>query len=383
LSSNDNAYTEEQRERMLDLVRNAGDHLRGGPEAFGYIHQADPQETEGTLDNMEVASRKRDDLYYLLSRFVSKIDGVMAIKEFCKNNKGKTYLDLVTYSDIAYFAAVLKNLEETWDYEYRRDIAVGEELGKFNDPQKIQDEDERKNYTEPKPRFTGAVKKKRELFRMMWNREGETYYRAVYDVWEKAMADECVVAWIEEGWDEWVGQHGVGGHWRRNKARNKKSTGKDPPNSKDMEEGAMQAPDIVAIMTNKYKKKKSEDSGGGEMGERRVDSEESDEDSDEDGKSESDRDDESDDDESEGEQEGPKQKRRKKDRQGSESDEDARESDAKRKKSATKKKRSARSENRQNGKGKKRKDGSGETGGHGTAEKINTRSNGKRKVSGQ
>lgn len=266
-SSNiDNGKTEEQRNRTLSLIRSSGELLWRGPKVFGYI---DPSETEEPQDEDEETEeqqeRNREDLYYLLTKFVSKIDGVMAIKNYCEDHKGKTYLDLLTYSDVAYFCAVMRNLEETWDYEYRMTLASGEERRKYNDPQEIEDDGERAQYIEPKPRFTGGVKKKRELFKMMWSEEGTQYYKKAEGVWKEALADESVREWLQEGWHDWVRENSIGGHWRKKrKSKPTRDNDVERENTLDYED----IPEMRGSLENCNGEEKSdevegEDGGGG------------------------------------------------------------------------------------------------------------------------
>lgn len=149
---------------MVVLIRSAGDYLSKGPAAFGY---GDMEEDRAKINkhdlwdrDLEDSPRTRDDLYYLLARFVSLIDGIQEIREFRKQNDGMTYLNMVSGSDIAYFCAVAKSHERVWDYEYRMKRAKGKEKEKYDNPGGIEDEDERKFYTEPNHLFTGGIRKR-------------------------------------------------------------------------------------------------------------------------------------------------------------------------------------------------------------------------------
>ena len=60
-----------------------------------------------------------------------KLYGKRAVKKWLKNNKGKSLLDMITMSDVAYCAALVENNHEIWDEELEIEKMPTEEQDKF------------------------------------------------------------------------------------------------------------------------------------------------------------------------------------------------------------------------------------------------------------
>jgi hypothetical protein len=59
-------------------------------------------------------------IFAFVVKFVSRIYGICMINTWLSEKKGPTFFDLMTISDIAYAVAVLENIYEVWDQEYKK-----------------------------------------------------------------------------------------------------------------------------------------------------------------------------------------------------------------------------------------------------------------------
>ncbi len=55
-----------------------------------------------------------------VAKFVSRMYGIRMINTWLSKKKGSTFFDLKTISDFAYTVAVLENICEVWDQEYKK-----------------------------------------------------------------------------------------------------------------------------------------------------------------------------------------------------------------------------------------------------------------------
>ena len=157
------------------------------------------------------------DLFDFIAKFVIKIYGISAFRKFCMERKGKSFMDKITPSDIAFTLAVIENGREVWEQEYHMKHATEEELEKYKNPQLEEDESLRQKYIKKYPKFTSGKKQKRMYLQSCWNDEGMKYYKDALKVWTEGMADGNFKRWMDEKWDTWVQGHNFGGHWRKKK----------------------------------------------------------------------------------------------------------------------------------------------------------------------
>jgi len=157
------------------------------------------------------------DLFDFIAKFVIKIYGISAFRKFCMERKGKSFMDKITPSDIAFTLAVIENGREVWEQEYYMKHATEEELEKYKNPQLEEDESLRQKYIKKYPKFTSGKKQKRMYLQSCWNDEGMKYYKDALKVWTEGMADGNFKRWMDEKWDTWVQGHNFGGHWRKKK----------------------------------------------------------------------------------------------------------------------------------------------------------------------
>ena len=144
-----------------------------------------------------------------IEKYVPKLYGKRAVKKWLKNNKGKSLLDMITMSDVAYCAALVENNHEVWDEELEIEKMPTEEQDKFKkENQDDMSPEEMKKYTKKKkPKFTSGTNGKRTYLSHGWNKEGIEMFNDTWasmremsndqETWESLM-----ILWDEREIDE-------------------------------------------------------------------------------------------------------------------------------------------------------------------------------------
>ena len=100
-------------------------------------------------------------------------------------NPGRSYLDILTASDIAYMATVLRNSGDVW-------MEKAENDGKVKDKS-------------IKTQFTSGKGKKRVLGKSMWNDEGLAYYENALTKWKPCYRKNSPeYKYLREYWNNWI-----------------------------------------------------------------------------------------------------------------------------------------------------------------------------------
>ena len=65
--------------------------------------------------------------------YAMELHGVNAIKKWPKANSYKSFMDMVTMSDIVYFVTLLQNSKEVWEQDLDISLMNSEEQWKYKD----------------------------------------------------------------------------------------------------------------------------------------------------------------------------------------------------------------------------------------------------------
>ena len=130
-----------------------------------------------------------------LGKYVKYLHGENAIKKYVDINKGRTFLDMLTPSNVAYSISIVKNNEEVWKEQY--EVAKNPNLrDKYKDKKN-------KEYVYKKPRYTGGPGQKRQFGRVMWQKEGTAFMINAKEVWRKAFKDDRVKILLQKAWEKY------------------------------------------------------------------------------------------------------------------------------------------------------------------------------------
>lgn len=112
-----------------------------------------------------------------------------------RNNPGKSFLDVIGPSDVAYIIALLKNSIDVWKYERGGDDT--------EDNDETTDQDSPKSV--PKPLFTRGERVKRKFGKTAWSDEGMEYYKSALQAWKKMFdTRQAFYDVLKNGWDDWL-----------------------------------------------------------------------------------------------------------------------------------------------------------------------------------
>jgi hypothetical protein len=116
----------------------------------------------GEMVKIEQGSNLLNQIFNLITRYVRKVHADEHICREIRYSAGRSFLDVVGPSDIAYIISMIKNSKGMWD----QDIRV-QELGAegIENPEK-----------KLKPSFTSGSGQKRIQGKSLWNLEGMEYF---------------------------------------------------------------------------------------------------------------------------------------------------------------------------------------------------------------
>jgi hypothetical protein len=112
---------------------------------------------------IERGSNLLDQIFNLIARYVWKVHSDEHIRKVLMHyNAGKSFLDIIGPSDIAYIISIIKNSRGMWDQDIRMQ-ELGEEA-KENPEKKL------------KPLFTSGSGQKRTQCKTLWNLDSMKYF---------------------------------------------------------------------------------------------------------------------------------------------------------------------------------------------------------------
>ncbi len=117
----------------------------------------------GEMVKIEHGSDLLDRIFNLIARYVRKVHSDEHIRKvLMRYNAGRSFLDIIGKSDIAYTVSIIKNSNGMWDQDIQM-RELGEEA-KENLEKKL------------KPLFTSGSGQKRTQGKSLWNLEGMKYF---------------------------------------------------------------------------------------------------------------------------------------------------------------------------------------------------------------
>ncbi len=116
----------------------------------------------GEMMKIEQVSNLLDQIFNLIAKYLWKVHSDEHIRKVIHYSAGRSFLNIIGPSDIAYIVSIIKNSKGMWD----QDIRV-QELGAegMENPEK-----------KLKPLFTSGSGQKRTHGKSLWNLEGTKYF---------------------------------------------------------------------------------------------------------------------------------------------------------------------------------------------------------------
>ena len=156
---------------------------------------------------------------HVVAKYTVCLYGKRQITKWLSNNKGCTYLDMITMSDFAYIASLLKNNFEYWPEQYNI---------------KKMSKDEQKQYKEEnqlkKPKFTDRAGQSRALYSCGWSEEGLNFYYETLDKWKHVARRKESWEELEMFWQMYTEETGFDNQWKKRSRATKKTV---PPTEEE------------------------------------------------------------------------------------------------------------------------------------------------------
>ena len=118
--------------------------------------------------------------------YAMKLYGVNAINKGLKMNSYKSFMDMITTSDINYVVSLSRNSKAVQEQDLDISLMNSEEQQKYKDGYA--------GYEVKRPIFSGGANTKRAYCGVMWNYEGRAFYDDVKMKWDLAFD-------YEDTWD--------------------------------------------------------------------------------------------------------------------------------------------------------------------------------------
>ena len=197
-------------------------------------------------------------LCHFIGMYVGGTYGVQKITKWLKDNKGKSFLDLMTVDDVAWCVVLVENHVEGWERDMLKARSADDEKEKYKNYRDIVDEEERAKYAPRPSRYSSGDGIKREFGKEIWSEEGHQVFQEVKKNWSEALSDKNTWLWMVKGWDEWVEHSGFCRHWRL------KESGKRRGIAEDVEEEEQVACTFLLPGDEGFVDGKIQEWGGGE-----------------------------------------------------------------------------------------------------------------------
>lgn len=156
----------------------------------------------------------RKKLFHFIVECVVKTYGQSKITKWVEKHPGKTVLDMITVSDIAYSVVVIDNSSKVWEQQEHIKTLDDEEQEKFKNP-KLLPARERAEYAKVLPKYTQRKGKKAGYLASGWNNDGRLKYKDVKKNWDMLYEiDDWLELWRED-WENFCAETKLCSYWVR------------------------------------------------------------------------------------------------------------------------------------------------------------------------
>ena len=177
-------------------------------EEFSLLESSSREVTEGSVTELQNLCKT---FCHVVEHYTVHLYGKRHITKWLNNNKGCTYLDMITLSDIAYVVSLFKNNMEYWPEQHKMKKMSPEEKEQYKSENDLK-----------KPKFTQRVGQSRALYTSGWSKEGRDYYYDTLDRWKELGGMKNVWEEMEAHWAEFSKKVGFDNQWRKRKNCSKK-----------------------------------------------------------------------------------------------------------------------------------------------------------------
>lgn len=166
-------------------------------------------------------------LLHFILECVVKTYSARHVTDWIEKNAGKTTLDMITASDVAYAIVVVENSGHVWDQQERIKTLPEEEQEKYKNP-KLLPPEEQEEYAKEEPKYTRRKGRRAGYMTCGWSKKGKLRYMEIVSKWDALFKNEDWKGELRVMWEDFIEESGVCSYWTKGP---KKSRGTVDTNS--------------------------------------------------------------------------------------------------------------------------------------------------------
>ena len=167
---------------------------------------------DATSEAFELTDDFGQTFCHIVATYTVCLYGKRQITKWLFKNKGCTYLDMITMSDLSLVASLIKNNFEYWPEQYKIKKMTKEEQQHYKEENQLK-----------KPKFTDRAGQSRALYSCGWSEEGLNFYYDTLDKWKGVGGRKESWEVLEMYWQTYTEETGFDNQWKKRKNCAKKT----------------------------------------------------------------------------------------------------------------------------------------------------------------
>ena len=187
---------------------------------------------EESEEDRRILERNSNMMFDFIVDCVLKTYGWRYVGKWIEKSPGRSVLDIITVSDIAYAITVIENSKDVWEQQEEIKSMSPTQQAKFKNPKALP-ASQRKRYTRKVPKYTTRKGRVAGYMATGWTKDGKKRYMEIKNRWEELYKDAL---WNEQWyrcWEYYAEKFDVVSYWVKNKPVGDQGT---TSNDKDEEE---------------------------------------------------------------------------------------------------------------------------------------------------
>lgn len=161
---------------------------------------------DATSEAWEITDEFGQMFCHVVATYTPCLYGKRQITKWLVKNKGCTYLDMITMSDLSLVASLIKNNFEYWPEQYKIKKMTKEEQQQYKEENQLK-----------KPKFTDRAGQSRALYSCGWSKEGLDFYYETLDKWKGVGGRKESWEVLELYWQTYTRETGFDNQWKKRK----------------------------------------------------------------------------------------------------------------------------------------------------------------------
>ena len=163
---------------------------------------------DATSDAWEITDDFGQTFCHIVATYTVCLYGKRQITKWLVNNKGYSYLDMITMSNLALVASLIKNNFEYWPEQYKIKKMTKDEQKQYKDGNELK-----------KPKYTDRAGQSRALYSCGWSEEGLDFYYETLDKWKRVARKKESWEVLEMYWQVYTRETGFDNQWKKKRSR--------------------------------------------------------------------------------------------------------------------------------------------------------------------